>query len=252
MPDYITTQLKPLKFWVKALPIAHKVLLLYHYCPIDDSVGLYLMEELLLYSIIAEETFGWRTVGPSRWRQCPESDHHVKLVIKKHFSQRQNNALKRASGGQWSFHHLNLSFSSRDIAPLHPSRSRGAEKNGETCCQHKNSSQRLFVTTSSLIPSFLLPSVLEEETLCLQMPRSLQGRSNNKLIPSCRQPLDATRVPWQGRAGRWANISALQHAELGGVWLPVRRRGFPALPAHTYPAQGVLPGLTALPQPWRR
>lgn len=50
--------------------------------------------------------------------QCPESDHHVESVIKKHFSQGQNNALKRASGEQWSFHHLHLSFPPRDIAHL--------------------------------------------------------------------------------------------------------------------------------------
>lgn len=75
---------------------ADKVLLLFHYCPIDVPVGLYPMEELLLYAILCTGNF-W--VEKSRTKplkaQCLESDHRVESVIKKHFSQRQNSALKK-------------------------------------------------------------------------------------------------------------------------------------------------------------
>lgn len=92
-----------------------------------------------------------------------------------------------------------LIFTQR-YCPLPPGHERGARKNGGTCCcQQENSSPRLFVTTSSLIPTFLLLPVLEEAILCLQMPRSLKGRSNNKQISSCQQPLEQPTS--LGRAG---------------------------------------------------
>lgn len=89
------------------------------------------MEELLLHSTLCRGNF-W--VEKSRTKplkaQCPESDHYVELVIKKHFSQGQNKALRRASGEQWSFHRLHVSFSPRDIASLHQGHGRGAQKKG--------------------------------------------------------------------------------------------------------------------------
>lgn len=133
-------------------------------------------------------------------------------------------------------------ISTQRYFPLAQGHGRGAEKNGETCCcRHKNSSQRLFVTTSSLIPTFLLPSVLEEAILCLQTPRSLkEGAITSKSLGAgslWRQPASLGRAgqgwPTAGGEPR-ANISVLQHAELGGVWLPVRRQGFPAVPGQTH------------------
>lgn len=107
--------------------------------------------------------------------------------------------------------------------------------------------------------------------LRLQMPRSLKARSNNKNISSCRQPLEATCIPWQGRAGPRRAVSPEQTSQCCST-LSWEAFGFQSgdeasqhcLNKHTYSAPGVLPhkhfrwmhpaapaGSTALPQPRR-
>lgn len=137
-----------------------------------------------------------------------------------------------------------ISYFHPEILPHFIKRNR--EKQGNLCCQHKNSSQCLFVTPSSLIPTFLLPSVLEEAIWCLQMPGSLRGRSNHKHISRCQQALEA--ILWQGRAGQGWVLSPEQTSQPCSTlswevfaFQSAAKASQQCLDKHTCPVPGVLP-----------
>lgn len=62
----------------------------------------------------------------------------------------------------------------------------------------------LFVTTSSLIPTFHISCV------CKCQGSSASKEKSNKLISSCRQPPKANRVTWRGTAGLRREVSRKQ------------------------------------------
>ena len=180
MPHHIAPQLRPLKCQIKALCTTDKALHLYHYCSVVDSLGLYPMEDLLLQSILCRGGF-WVEQSKTEplKEECHESEDFVDLVIKKHFPRAKPCSEKNVRRAVVFPPPSSLIFIQRycPSSPMPWWRSRGRWGN-LLLLPARKFKPALFVTTSSLIPTFLLLSVLEEAILCLQMPRklSLKGK----------------------------------------------------------------------------